>query len=210
MTKLVVLSHKNNFEKIAEAFSQGKIVCIPTDTTYCMSCDATNIKAIHAIYHIKNRSLKKRLPVFVADLKMAQRYVSFYSTELQILKYYWPGALTIVSRILRNTNLPDILVNNGKIAIRVPDYKIIQNICNDINKPIIATSVNISSHSSLNNVEEIIKTFYNAIDYIVRDLTLCTNDNLIPSTIIEFIEKDKFKILREGRVLRRSLDSIIF
>jgi L-threonylcarbamoyladenylate synthase len=198
--KAVVLS-QDNLEEICSAFNQGKIICIPTDTIYALSCDATNIEAIQKIYKIKQRPLNKTLPIFVADIKMARLYADFYKKELSLADKFWPGALTLVSRI-KNThkNLPNLLKNNQKIAIRVPKNKLIQSVCQSINKPIIATSANISNQKNINSLKEIIHVFGYKIDYIVKNPDSSQHNNLTSSTIIEFINDEKYKILREGRI----------
>lgn len=198
MKKTTIFS-KDNLEEIANAFSQGKIVCIPTDTIYAISCDATNIEAIKKIYQIKKRPLDKTLPIFVADIEMAKEYVEFFSKELELAKILWPGALTLVSKI-NNQKLPKILISKNKIAVRMPKYRLIQNICKVISKPIIATSANLSSHAAIDNVEEIMKIFHSKIDYIVEDFCMNKKNDLTPSTIIEFTNKDQFKIIRAGKI----------
>ena len=118
---------QDNLEKIVEAFSKGKVVCIPTDTIYAMSCDAMNVDAIERIYQIKKRDLNKTLPVFVADIEMAKEYIKFFSKELALAEVFWPGALTFVSEV-NNQKIPKILINKNKIAIRVPKCKLIQKL----------------------------------------------------------------------------------
>ena len=205
--KKATMFSQDNLDEIVNAFSQGKVVCIPTDTVYAISCDATNINAIKKIYQIKERALNKTLPIFVADVEMAKAYVKFFSKELKLIENFWPGALTLVSKVLDNQKIPNMLINNNKIAVRTPDHKLIQSICKSIDKPIIATSANISSQSSINSTEEVIKIFLNKVDYIVEDYTLCKSNDLTPSTIIKFIKEDKFRILREGKVSKSELDN---
>jgi L-threonylcarbamoyladenylate synthase len=208
--KKATISSQDNLDKIINAFSQGKVVCIPTDTVYAISCDATNIDAIKKIYQIKERALNKTLPVFVADIQMAKAYVKFSSKELKLIENFWPGALTLVSKVLdNNQKIPNILINKDKIAVRTPDHKLIQSICKSINKPIIATSANISSQSSVNSTEDIIKIFLNKVDYIVQDSALCKSNDLTPSTIVEFISEDKFRLIREGKISKSELDNRI-
>jgi L-threonylcarbamoyladenylate synthase len=199
---------QDNLEKIVEAFSKGKVACIPTDTIYAMSCDAMNVDAIERIYQIKKRDLNKTLPVFVADIEMAKEYIKFFSKELALTEVFWPGALTFVSEI-NNQKIPKILINKNKIAIRVPKCKLIQNICKSLNKPIIATSANISAQSSIICVDEIIKNFHHKVDCILEDFNMNKKNDLTPSTIIEFINEDKFKIIRTGKISEDELNKVI-
>ena len=208
--KAVVLS-QDNLEEICSAFNQGKIICIPTDTIYALSCDATNIEAIQEIYKIKQRALDKTLPMFMSNIKMANLYADFYKKELSLADKFWPGALTLVSRI-KNThkNLPNLLKNNQKIAIRVPKNKLIQSICQSINKPIIATSANISNQKNINSLDEIIKEFQNKVNLIIKDNIELSDNCLTASTIIEFTNNEKYRILREGVISKKELDNISY
>jgi L-threonylcarbamoyladenylate synthase len=206
--KQTTISSQDDLDEVISAFSQGKIVCIPTDTVYAISCDATNIDAIKKIYQIKKRVLNKTLPIFVADVEMAKAYVKFSSKELRLIENFWPGALTLVSKVLdNNQKIPNILINKDKIAVRTPDHKLIRSICKRIDKPIIATSANISSQSSINSTEDVIKIFLNKVDYIVKDSASCKSNDLTPSTIIEFIKEDKLRLIREGKISKNALDN---
>ena len=192
-----------SLEKIINAFHEGKIICIPTDTVYAISCDATNDKAIQCIYNIKRRSLNKPLPIFVSDMDMATKYGKFHSKELLFAKKFWPCPLTIILQKTENSYLPSILIKEGKIGIRIPDKALIQKICTSIKKPIIATSANIASKTNINSVDDIEKEFCDKVDLIIRNDN--DNQNLTPSTIIEFTGDNSYRIIREGRISKSEL-----
>lgn len=193
-----------SLKEIANAFCEGKIICLPTDTVYAISCDATNNESIQHIYNIKRRSVNKPLPLFVSDIKMALKYAKFSSKELLFAKKFWSGSLTIILSIVENNNLPPILVKNGKIGIRIPDKELIKNICASIKKPIIATSANISSNPNINSVCDIEKEFANKVDIIVQDDN--NLQDLTVSTTIEFIGNNSYQIIREGRISKSELE----
>ena len=193
-----------NLKEITDAFSKGKIVCLPTDTVYAISCDATNNKAIQHIYNIKKRAFSKPCSIFVSDINMAMKYVRFRSKELLFAKKFWAGPLTIILQQVENHNLPSILVQNGKVGIRIPDKALIREICANINKPIIATSANISSKPNINSVDGIEKEFGDKVDAIVANDH--NSQNLIPSTTVEFINDDYYKIIREGKISKLELE----
>ena len=193
-----------NLKEIVTAFSKGKIICLPTDTVYAISCDATNNKAIQRIYEIKKRALNKTFPIFVSDIDMAMRYVKFRPKELLFAKKFWAGPLTMILQQIENNSLPSILVQNRKIGVRIPNKALITNICVNINKPIIATSANISSRPNMNSVDSIEKELGDKVDIIVLNDNNC--QNLTPSTMIEFINDNLYKVIREGRISQSELD----
>ena len=78
-----------------------------------------------------------------------------------------------------------------------------------IKKPIIGTSANISSEQSINSFEKVIQVFQNKVDYIVKKSTTLQNNDLTSSTIIEFVDDEKYKILREGKISKIHLEEIL-
>lgn len=48
-----IIFDKSDLEKIVDAFKAGQVLCLPTDTVYAISCDATNAQAVERIYSIK-------------------------------------------------------------------------------------------------------------------------------------------------------------
>ena len=200
-----IIADTYNINEIVNYFRENKIVCLPTDTVYAMSSNATSIDTIKKIYRIKQRSLEKPLPIFVSNINMAQQYVNFSLRQLKFIKKFWPGALTVVTRVLNNTCIPSLLVSKNKVALRIPNSILIQNICKKLNKPIVGTSANLSSESSINNFTTMKRKFNSSVDVIVKDINAIVNINTMSSTIIELIDDDNYKILREGPIKAEEL-----
>ena len=188
-----------DLRELINAFNQGKIICLPTDTIYAISSDAANELAIKKIYQIKHRPMEKTLSIFVSDINMAQDYVRFSSKQLQFIQKIWPGPMTIISEVSNHFRLPSILIKNNKVALRVPDDPLIQYICKEIKRPIIATSANVSSEVYDNDYHIIQRTFSNYVDIIIEQSSTIKDNNKKPSSIIEFTN-NSFKVVREGNI----------
>src|SRR5690606_37051647 len=78
---------------------RGGIVAIPTETVYGLAADATNGDGVAGIYAAKGRPSFNPLIAHVADLDMAERYVSFDPLSLKLAERFWPGPLTLVLRL---------------------------------------------------------------------------------------------------------------
>jgi L-threonylcarbamoyladenylate synthase len=200
--KILTLS---NLDDIIDAFEAGKIVCLPTDTVYAISCDATHDSSVDRIYAIKKRETTKPLPVFLSSIEMAARYVYLPLRAISFMQRFWPGALTIVLPKAPNSYIPPILVKDGKLAVRMPNAPLIQAICEKLNRPIIATSANISSAPSIILGKEIESVFGDEVDVIVEEERVINKD-ATPSTIIEFINDVSYKVIREGRISKEELE----
>ena len=170
----------------------GNLVIVPTDTVYGISCDATNKDAIEKVFIAKQRE-QKPLIVMVSNMDMLKRYVKEISDlEQKIIDKYWPNTLTILFK--KNDNLlNEITCGNEYVGIRMPNNKLLLDLMNKINKPIISTSANISGNSVITNTNLIEPELKKYISYVYDD----GEKTNVASTLIK-VEDNKIKILREG------------
>ena len=154
--------------KADSILKNGGVVIYPTDTVFGFLADATNKKAVDKIYKIKKRLKSKPLPVFVKDLKMAKELTETNEKQERILRKYWPGKYTFILKRNVSTGRPRLSevgpwpvygVNKKTIAIRIPKYKFLNDLLLKINRPLVQTSVNISSKKPINNISNILTTF---------------------------------------------------
>lgn len=190
--------NKKKINYIADCLKMGKVVVLPTDTSYGLAANALDLKAINRIYSTKDRDKKKPLSIIVKNVIQAGKY-SFIDnrTKLLFIKYL-PGKLTII--VKKKNSLPSILTGgNHSIGLRIPDCRIIEKVMGKIDFPITATSANISGEIESYSIKEILKQFKNKTiqpDLIVDAGVLKKNK---PSTIIDLSEK-KIKLIRKGPI----------
>jgi L-threonylcarbamoyladenylate synthase len=194
---------KKALNKAKEEINQGRVVVFPTDTVYGFLADFGNKKAVEKVYKIKKRPKLKPLAVFVKDIKMAKELAEISKEQEKILKKYWPGKYTFV------LSKKD---GKGTIALRIPKYKLLNDLLKKINKPLAQTSVNVSGQPTLSNPGEIAKIFGKGRikpDLIVYDKNLSrparrsgrgsstlSGPKRKPSAIID-LTNEKNKILRK-------------
>ncbi len=168
-------------EKALLVLKKGGVVVFPTDTVYGILADYSSQEAVNKVFAIKKRD-KKPLPVFVKDIKMAKKLVSINKKQESFLKENWPGKTTF---ILFKKN------SEETIALRVPDYFLLNKLLERFNKPLTGTSANISGQGSLTKIKEVKKQMKEA------DLIVDVGDlpKSLPSTIISLVD---YKILRKG------------
>jgi len=143
-----------------KSIKQGEVVVCPTDTVYGLLADATNEKAIKKLLKIKKRRTQKPIPIFVKDLKTAKRLAQINKNQEKFLRKVWPGKVTTVLK--RKNKLPKILFAERKtIGLRIPKYKLVQDLFKKLNCPLTRTSANISGKPASNNIKEIINQFKN-------------------------------------------------
>lgn len=184
-------------DELINILMSGKIAIIPTDTTYGIVGDATNDEAVKKIFQVKRRDLSKAMPILVSDKEMLKRYVTNISTlETEIIDKYTPGKLSIL--LPKNDIISKCVSPNSYVAIRIPNNEFLKELLTKLDKPIVATSANISGIDVISSLDELETDLKNEIDYIYDGGKLTT----IPSTLIK-IENEKITILREGEIANK-------
>lgn len=183
---------------IIKTLKDGKLVIMPTDTIYGIIGDATNEDVINKVYEVKERPHDKPLLILVSNFSMLHELVTEIPKEIEkIIKKFWPGPLTILFK--KSSKVSDTLTaNSSLVAIRMPNDKRLLNIMNHLNRPLISTSANISSHNAITNPNQLEEKMKEKIDLIVDEGTV----NNEASTLITIVN-GKIEILREGSLTEK-------
>jgi L-threonylcarbamoyladenylate synthase len=187
---------KIHLEKIiseaVKALKNGGVIVYPTETAYGLGADFLNSKAVKKIYKIKGRNFNKPLSAIVSSLAMAGKLIRFDKISLKLAKKHWPGPLTLVLQSKEKS---------GKyIGLRVSSNKLAMAIVKRMNRPLVATSANISGKKECYSVDEVIKQFKNKKyqpDLIIDAGRLTKNK---VSTVVK-INRKEIEVLRKGKIM---------
>lgn len=175
-----------------EVMKDGGIIVYPTDTIYGLGADLFNKDAMQRILRIKKASKQKLLSFVCPDLKDISNWAVVPNYAYRIIRRVIPGQYTFILRATKQ--VPKILVQKRKtVGIRIPDFKVIQNLLQELGRPILSTSVPQGEDGYYTDPQEIAHRFNNEIDLIL-DAGVMFNK---PSTIVDF-SADEPNILREG------------
>lgn len=190
-------------EKVIEELKKGNLVIMPTDTIYGIIADATKEEVIKKVYDAKERSYDKPLLILVSSEEMLEGLVEEIPDKVRkIIKKYWPGPLTILFK--KSKKVPDLLTANSEfVAIRMPKDERLIRIMNQLQKPVISTSANISSHESITNPNQLEPRMKAKINCIIDEGTV----NNEASTLIK-VENDQIIILRAGSIAKKLQEDI--
>jgi len=187
---LILNSDKNNFINI---FYQARIknepVIFPTDTIYGIGAFFDDKKANNKIFDLKNRDFTKPFPILISNFSQLEMLkISITDSQKNILEKYWPGRFTF----LLKTKLSDnYCVLESKVAVRMVANTPLSEMITYFDKPVTATSANLSGQPYKPSIKYIINTFANKIKYF-----LIKNDNSYkPSTIID-LTTTPFNVIR--------------
>ncbi len=184
-------------DRVVEEIEKGNLVIMPTDTVYGIMADALNEDAINKVFIAKKRE-NKPLILLVSSIDMLKKYVKEVNElQMKLIEKYWPNTLTIIFD--KNDNLSNNLTCGLEtVGIRMPNNRLLLDIMNKTNKPLISTSANISNHEVITSSDLIEEELRNKISYILDD-GIKTN---ISSTIVK-VEDNKIHILRAGDLASR-------
>jgi len=177
----------------AKILRDGGLVAFPTETVYGLGADATNDRAVAAIFAAKERPRFNPLIVHVADMEAAKRIVVFMPAARWLAERFWPGALSL-------------LVSAGldTVAVRVPDESIAQNLLAAAEVPIAAPSANASGEISPTTAEHVRQSLGDKVDLILDGGPTRLG---LESTVIGF-EHGKPVLLRPGSIPRVKIESV--
>ncbi len=147
-----------DLKQVLAFLKAGKTVVFPTDTVYGLLADATNKKAVARVFAIKKRSKKKPLPLFVDTIARAKKLAFISRVHEAYFKRRWPGPFTAVLDRKKGGRLL-YGVASKTIALRIPNVPEIRLLIRQLNRPLVATSANISGNPSCRTLQEVKKQF---------------------------------------------------
>jgi len=180
-----------------------KIVCLPSDTCYGLSCIATSQKATAKLGQIKSRSASKPFILIANDVQMARHYVRAWSPEAQaIARAFWPGPITIIVPFRQHQAFP-IAHTSDTIAIRVPESAILREIIRKVGWPLWSTSANDPGGPCAATISNVPVHLQKHIDLM---LDVGKLPGRKPSTVID-LSRTTPTILREGPIKAKDVIS---
>lgn len=185
---------------------QGGLVAFPTETVYGLGADATNGKAVAAIFAAKARPRINPLIVHVKDAAQAAEHVEFSAEARVLAEAFWPGPLTLV--LPRRADTPvSLLVSAGleTIAVRAPAHPVAVKLVAAAGVPLAAPSANPSGSVSPTRAHHVADGLGDKLDMILDGGPTPVG---IESTVIGF-SKDGPVMLRPGGVPRETIERII-
>lgn len=168
-----------------------------TGHMFGIGCSAFDSAAIEKINSLKQRAGNKGFIVLIPELNWLEKYQVFIPQELRrLLQQYWPGELTMIFPD-PNNHFKHVAVD-GFVAFRVPTDPFIREFITKFGKPIVSTSINLSSFPPETDLLEITTKFDSWFDFGIIPKN-CRIADAVPSTILKYYD-DKFELIREGKI----------
>ncbi|WP_245689559.1 L-threonylcarbamoyladenylate synthase [Roseospirillum parvum] len=127
----------------------GRLVAFPTETVYGLAADATNDRAVAAIFAAKGRPRFNPLIVHLAAADQAAALARVDDRAARLMAAFWPGPLTLVlPRRPEGPLSPLVSAGLPTVALRVPAGPVAGPLIHAAGRPLAAPSANRSGYLS--------------------------------------------------------------
>ncbi len=185
----------------ASVIQRGGILIYPTETFYGLGGDPFSEFAVKRIYAIKERDMKKPLPLIADCLESVKRVVQEWPPEASHLaQEFWPGPLTLILPL--GGPFPSTLHGgSGNIALRVSSHPLARALATLSGGWIISTSANKTGEPPFSDLLDLPTQMENMVDGILDGGPLPGER---PSTIVD-LSCSVPRLLREGAIPREKI-----
>ncbi len=178
---MIVLSKAGFLKKkqyYLDSIRRGAVFIYPTDTIYGIGCNAQDDDAVDRIRKLKQRDEKPFSIIAPGKAWIRENCILPEKFESEIEKL--PGPFTFVLKI-KNRAVFSSSVNQGMdtIGVRIPRHWL-SKIFEELNIPIVTTSVNKSGHAPMASLEDADKDIINNVDFVIYEGPLRSR----PSTLV--------------------------
>jgi len=193
------MKFSKNINQALSVLRKSGTIVYPTDTVYGLGADVDDLKAIKSIYKIKGRSSQKPIGLIAADINQVKKIAKLNKEELNMMKRFWPGPLTILLKVNNKYEGLSFIGQGGYVGVRVPDNQVALELAKKLGRPLIATSANLSGQKECFTTFCVVNQFMNKLDYpgFIYDGGRLPRSK--PSTIIKW-KKGVWQIIRKGKI----------
>jgi L-threonylcarbamoyladenylate synthase len=196
-------------DTIAQAgalITAGKLVAFPTETVFGLGADATQGKAVAAVFATKGRPAINPLIVHVPDIARAEAHALLDARAEELATRFWPGPLTLVLKRRPGSPISELVTAGlDSIAIRVPSHPVARALLAAAGRPIAAPSANRSGRISATTAIHVAEELGEAVDLI---LASGKSQLGVESTILDLTGPDAI-LLRPGAVTVEEIEEAI-
>lgn len=173
----------------------GGVIVYPTDSGYALGCQIGNKEALNRIRRLKHLSDEHHFTLVCRDLSELSHYAHFDNQVYRLLRTFTPGPYTF---ILKATGEVPTRLKHPKrktIGLRVPDHPITQALLEDLDEPLMSTTLLLPGEMTpMIEPEAMADVLGKHVDLII-DGGYC---GLEPTTVVDLTEGSPI-VLRKGQ-----------
>lgn len=202
----VLTNDEAGIARAADILRTGGLVAFGTETVYGLGADATNARAVAAIFQAKGRPHFNPLICHYATAEAAFSHVRADMRADVLARALWPGPLTLV--LPRRAVCPVALLAGAgldTLAVRVPAHATALALIGAAGVPVAAPSANRSGQVSPTTARHVLDSLYGRIDAVI-DCGPCAIG--VESTVLD-LTGPRAVLLRPGGATVESIEALI-
>jgi tRNA threonylcarbamoyl adenosine modification protein (Sua5/YciO/YrdC/YwlC family) len=176
-------------ETVVSVLNKGGLVVVPTDTSYGVLANASNLDSVEKLRKLREMSDDSYFPFLVTDKSKILSLFSLDDVTTQLVEEYLPGSLTIVAE------------GAGKfegryIGVRFPEHNFLTAVSEAFDGDLILTAASKFNMSPIYDIEQLSQQYADCVDFdlIIDAETL----ELVPLSNVVKSSDNQIEILREG------------
>jgi tRNA threonylcarbamoyl adenosine modification protein (Sua5/YciO/YrdC/YwlC family) len=180
---------------VADVIRDGGLIAYPTDSCYAFGCRLGEKSGVDRIRRIRKTGKDHNLTLVCRDLSEIATYARIENWAYRLIRALTPGPYTFILRA--TAEVPKRLQHPKRrsIGIRVPNNMIAQGILEELNEPIISSTLVLPGDSlPMTDPQEIRDRLDNELDAVV-DGGSC---GIEPTTVLD-LSTGEVLVLRKGR-----------
>ena len=193
-----------NLERAANLLRSGGLVAVPTETVYGLAADASNGRAVAAIYEAKGRPSFNPLIAHVSDMVMAESLGEFDPLSRKLADGFWPGPLTLVLTLKAGAPISSLVTAGlNTIGLRCPKGAA-GELIRMLGRPLAAPSANSSGRISATSAQAVQADLGGRIPLILDGGASPVG---VESTIVK-VEGGTVRMLRPGGISAEAIEAV--
>lgn len=158
---------RDAIQEAAKWILHGGVVALPTDTLYGLAADPFSSAAVARVFAVKGRAAERALPLIAADAAQVGAHLGrLPATGQRLAEKFWPGPLTLLIAAAPAL-AADVTGGTGKVGVRVPADAVARAICAEADRPITATSANVSGEPATADPDQVERSLGNRLDLLI-------------------------------------------
>ena len=178
-----------------ELIRAGEVIAYPTDSSYALGCQIGDKFAMERIQRIRRTDKNHDFTLVCKDLSEIATYARVDNIQYRLLKAATPGPFTFILRATHE--LPRRLMNPKRktIGIRVPDHAIVRALLDELEEPLMSSTLILPGEDLPLNDPEFIRNRLEHEIGLVIDGGACSHE---PTTVIDLVGEEP-QVLRQGK-----------
>jgi len=155
----------SEIQQIVPVLQADGLIILPTDTVWCLACNAQNETALAKMFAIRERN--DDFAILVDNYAKLQSYVTRIHPKVTAIIDYHKRPLTIIYEQI--TGLPEsILGEYSSIGIQITKDGFCKSLIGELNEPLAIMAAHYPDEPCPQNFSEINTKLLQATDYVTR------------------------------------------